>query len=687
MNKCEILAPAGSMESVVAAVRSGANAVYIGAKEFSARASAENFSIDEIKDVTAYCHERDVAVYLTLNTLIFDTELEDALALCGKAYKAGIDAVIVQDMGLASLIRKSMPDLALHASTQMSIHTPSGAMALKELGFKRVVLARELSKAEIKEIADAVDIELEVFVHGALCMSVSGQCYFSAMLGSRSGNRGRCAQPCRLPFKVKGGNGYALSLKDSSLMGYLRELEEMGVKSAKIEGRMKRPEYVSAAVRACREGLDLGKVSDETSETLRSVFSRTGFTDGYYKGKRDKNLFGYRMKDDVTSATEKLFAQIRNSYKDEQRVVGLDMSLELKSGEKAQLTVTDGKHTVTVYSETAAEIAVSSPLSRENAEKNLSKTGGTPYYAENIEFSTDGKAIIPAKELNALRREALAQLGALRAQVREAEILPVELSKTGTKVNCKAQGFVARFTDTDVPSECKEAQRIYVPLFAPIEEYERLLGDNYNVCAEIPRGMFGIESQIKLRLHELKKIGVKGVLASNLGAVYLANSMGFEVHGGFGLNIVNTESLIAFEKMGLKSAELSFELTKNQIKNIGGTIPRGIVAAGYLPLMLLRACPNLNSQVKCRDCNGFSKMQDRLGESFILKCDGNCTEVLNSVYLTLCNEIDIFCGTDFLTFRFTVENSVEKVENIRSFSSKHPYFSKITRGLYQRGVK
>ena len=687
MNKCEILAPAGSMESVVAAVRSGADAVYIGAKDFSARASAENFTIDEIKDVAAYCHERDVLVYLTLNTLIFDTELEDALALCQKAYSAGIDAVIVQDLGLAALIKKSMPDLALHASTQMSIHTPAGAKALKDFGFSRVVLARELSKAEIKEIAEAVDIELEVFVHGALCMSVSGQCYFSAMLGSRSGNRGRCAQPCRLPFKVKGGNGFALSLKDSSLMGYLRELEEMGVKSAKIEGRMKRPEYVSAAVRACREGLDAGKVTEETAEMLRSVFSRTGFTDGYYKGKRDKNLFGYRMKEDVTSATDKLLSQIRNSYKDERKAVSVDMSLTLKSGEKAELEVSDGKHTVTVYSAEAAEIAANTPLSQENAEKNLSKTGGTPYFVQNIKFTTDGKAIVPAKELNALRRDALTELGLLRAAVKDVKILPVELSKTGTKAAVKAQGFVARFTDTDVPAECKEAQRIYLPLFAPVEEYEKLIGNNFNVCAEIPRGMFGIENQIKLRLHELKKIGVKGVLASNIGAVYLANSMGFEVHGGFGLNIVNTESLVAFEKMGLKSAELSFELTKNQIKNIGGTIPRGIIAAGYLPLMLLRACPNLNSQVKCRECNGFSKMQDRMGESFILKCDGNCTEILNSVYLTLCNEIDIFCGADFLTFRFTVENSVEKVENIRSFSSKHPYFSKITRGLYQRGVK
>ena len=687
MSKCEILAPAGSMESVVAAVKSGADAIYIGAKDFSARASAENFTIDEIEKVTAYCRERNVKVYLTLNTLILDSEMQDALALCQQAYIAGIDAVIVQDLGLAALIKKSMPKLPLHASTQMSVHTPSGAKVLKELGFSRVVLARELTCAEIKEIADAVQIELEVFVHGALCMSVSGQCYFSAMLGSRSGNRGRCAQPCRLPFNLKGGNGYALSLKDSSLIPHLRELEKIGVISAKIEGRMKRPEYVAAAVKASRESLDNGEVSEETAETLRSVFSRTGFTDGYYKGKIDKNLFGYRLKEDVTSATNKLLSQIRNSYKDEPKKVSIDMSFSLKCGEKAELSVTDGVNTVTVYSEEAAEIAKSSPTTLESAEKNLSKTGGTPYYLDKLSFDTDGKAILPASALNSMRREALEKLSAIRSKAPATEILPVEFHKTGTKSNSFPTDFVARFSDTDVPSEFKDAKRIYLPLFAPISQYQRLINDKFNVCAEIPRGMFGIESQIKLRLLELKSMGVRAVLASNIGAVYLAKEMGFEVHGGFGLNITNTESLCAYEDIGLKSAELSFELTKNQISEIGGTIPRGIIAAGYLPLMLVRACPNLNSATKCSTCSGDTKMQDRMGEKFILKCDGNCTEILNSYYLTLCNEIDIFCGLDFFTFRFTVENSVEKVENIRSFSSKHHNFSKITRGLYLRGVK
>lgn len=687
MNQTEILAPAGSMESLQAAVGSGADAVYIGAKEFSARASAENFSMEEIEEAVKYCRERNVKVYLTLNTLVFDSEMKAALELCQRAYLAGIDAVILQDLGLAALISKSMPDLALHASTQLSVHTPSGAKALKQLGFSRVVLARELSRSEIAEIASQVDIELEVFVHGALCMSVSGQCYFSAMLGSRSGNRGRCAQPCRLPFKVKGGNGYALSLKDLSLANCLCELRDMGVTSAKIEGRMKRPEYVSAAVKACREGLENGRVSDKTAESLKEVFSRNGFTDGYYKGKRDKNLFGYRQKEDVVSATEKLLAQLRSEYKDERKVVGLELSLSIKQGEKLRLKVSDGNNTVTVYSEEAAQAAKTSPLTAALAEKSLSKTGGTPYFLKRLSFEADGISVASASVLNAMRRAALEQLSEIRRKPPQRKAFAVELNPTATRLSHTPKEFIARFTDTDVPAEFFEAQRIIIPLFAPVKEYERLLNSKFKLCAEIPRGMFGIESQIKLRLRELKKIGVRDVLASNIGAVYLGREAGFRVHGGFGLNITNTESLIAYEKMGAESAELSFELTKNQIARLGGSIPRGIIACGYLPLMLVRACPNLNSRVSCAECGGHSEMQDRRGEKFILKCDGNTTEILNSVYLTVCNEIDIFCGLDFFTLRFTVENSVEKVENIGSFSSKHHNFSKITRGLYLRGVK
>ena len=284
MKKIEILAPAGSFDSVIAAVRSGADAVYLGEKAFSARSSAKNFDDEELKKATAYCHIHGVKVYVTINTIVFDDELEKLKKAIISAAEADVDALIVQNMGVARLAHRLVPDLALHASTQMSIHTASGVKALYEMGFKRVVLAREMSKKEIEKCCE-IPVELEVFVHGALCMCVSGQCYLSAMIGARSGNRGSCAQPCRLPFSVNNQKGgHALSLKDNSIVNHLDELQNMGVASAKIEGRMKRPEYVSAAVRACVEQRDFGFISDKTQKMLRGVFSRTGFTDAYYIG-------------------------------------------------------------------------------------------------------------------------------------------------------------------------------------------------------------------------------------------------------------------------------------------------------------------------------------------------------------------------------------------------------------------
>lgn len=273
MKKIEILAPAGSFDSVIAAVRSGADAVYLGEKAFSARSSAKNFDDEELKKATAYCHIHGVKVYVTINTIVFDDELEKLKKAIISAAEADVDALIVQNMGVARLAHRLVPDLALHASTQMSIHTASGVKALYEMGFKRVVLAREMSKKEIEKCCE-IPVELEVFVHGALCMCVSGQCYLSAMIGARSGNRGSCAQPCRLPFSVNNQKGgHALSLKDNSIVNYLGELQNMGVASAKIEGRMKRPEYVTAAVRACVEQRDFGFISDKTQKMLRGFFT------------------------------------------------------------------------------------------------------------------------------------------------------------------------------------------------------------------------------------------------------------------------------------------------------------------------------------------------------------------------------------------------------------------------------
>ena len=355
--KIEILAPSGGFDSVVAAVRSGADAVYVGEKAFSARASAHNFDSEGLKQAAAYCHIHGVKIYVTVNTIIFDDEFERLKKALIDAAKADVDALIVQNMGVARLARELVPDMPLHASTQMSVHTPSGAKALYEMGFKRVVLSREMSKQEIAQCAK-LPIETEVFVHGALCMCVSGQCYFSAMLGSRSGNRGYCAQTCRLPFTVSGKrNSHALSLKDNSLISHLDELESIGVTSAKIEGRMKRPEYVAAAVRACREQRDLGFVTDETMNMLRGVFSRTGFTDGYFTGKRGISMFGTRTKDDVLSADKNLLSKIRQSIKDEVQNVEVSGKFTAHIGRLPSFEVSDGVHTVFARGDNACEIA------------------------------------------------------------------------------------------------------------------------------------------------------------------------------------------------------------------------------------------------------------------------------------------------------------------------------------------
>lgn len=694
MNSLEILAPAGSAESVKAAVRCGANAVYLGLKQFSARAAAQNFTCDELLEICAYCHQRNVLVYLTANVLIFDSELDTALDLIKQAAKAGIDAVIVQDIGFASLIKKAVPDLPLHGSTQMSVHTKSGAKALYEMGFKRVVLAREMTRKEIKEVVESCPIETEVFVHGALCMCVSGQCYMSAMLGSRSANRGQCAQPCRLPFKVKNGNGYALSLKDNSLVPYLRELEAMGVKSAKIEGRMKRPEYVAAAVTACRESLDYGLVSENTRRLLNDVFSRTGFTDGYYTDRRGQDMFGYRQKSDVVSADSKTFKEIRALYNSERQSVSVSFNFTLKDGEKPKLTLCDGTNTVSAYSDVLPQKAINVELTEEKCAAQLKKTGSTPYNAALVYCDIQSGLSLPISVLNNLRRECTQKLDALRA-----------VPKTYTFTDFDVKNFLSENKRRGIPSQKdKSAKRIclnkceffpylrdfslvFVPLFSPLEKIKELINQGVNVGCEIPRGMFSLDEKIEKRLREIKKLGIENVLALNIGAVYLAKKANLDVCGGFSLNLVNTASLVWAQNYGLKDVELSFELTVNQINTLGAQIKRGIITYGHLPLMLVRNCPQKNGGISCESCKNAGKLTDRLQKEFYLQCENGCTQILNGDVLSVESRLNNFVNIDYRVFRKTVENSVENVESTPDFLSKHLKSKFSTCGLYYRGVK
>lgn len=663
--KFEILAPAGSSESLVAGVRSGANAVYLGGKSFNARRNAGNFNDEELKRACEYCKQRGVKVYLTLNILLSDDELEEAYDTAQSALEAGVDAFIVQDIGTAKMLREHFHGVRLHGSTQMSIMTPAGAKAARDMGFSRIVLPREMSREEIKEIRQSTDLELEMFVHGALCMSVSGQCQLSAMIGSRSGNRGLCAQPCRLEFSA-GGGSHALSLKDLSLIGELKELE--GITSLKIEGRMKRPEYVSAAVCAVKKAIE-GKYCADDGEILKSVFSRSGFTDGYFNSRLGRDMFGIRQKEDVTAARGVL-GELARAYEKEKPLVALDMSFECSEGKPARLIARALGKSVEIIGE-APQKAVNKPLTEQVVIQRLSKLGGTQFYAGNVSVNLGEGLIISAAGINEMRRKAVE---GFNIQPKAAfECKPFEIALPSKKA-CKAPYAAASFRSAAQIPDRHPFKRVFIPIDSTLEDFV----DN-RAGVVLPRGLFGIEGDIAKRLEKLKRAGVTKALCGNIGSYTLAKDMGFEVFGDFGLNIFNSVSA------GLiNSPVLSFELTARQLSKICAD-EAGALVYGRLPLMLMRNCP-VKNDIGCNKCGKNGRLTDRTGAEFPVICSNfPCSELLNSVPLYMLDRLDEI-KTDFHQFYFSVE-SKKQVEHIISLyeSREKPDF-KFTRGLYKRGV-
>ncbi len=676
MSTSEILSPAGGEDQLLAAVRCGANAVYLGGQNFNARRNAANFAVAELGRAVSYCHARGVKVYVAVNTVVLDAEMRGLEEEADRIAEAGADAVILQDMAALRLFIGRYPSIQRHASTQTAVHNIDGARFLQDAGFDSIVLARELSLTEIEAICAAISIQKEAFVHGAHCMSVSGACYLSAMLGGRSGNRGLCAQPCRLNWS-SAERSYALSLKDMSLLPRIRELADAGVTSFKIEGRMKRPEYVAAATSACRLALE-GNPYD--AEALRAVFSRSGFTDGYLSGHRDAQMFGTRTKEDVAGA-DRVLTSLAALYRNEVPLVPVDLRFSLHPDSVSLHAGDGGAHEATVQGG-APEKAIHRTLDEQTTHRHLAKTGGTPFYVRGFQADIDEGLTLSASALNALRRQALDALLTLRGQSRPHVKQPFEIGPpTHYRSLREKPALWARFYQKEQITCLDAFDRIIVPAEEIDAALIAALGEK--LIAQLPAVLFPEdEPGFDAKLASLRKEGLLAVWADNIYGIALARRLGLAVHGGFGLNIANTEALRFYGAQGLADATLSFELSMAGIRSLGGGLPRGIVSYGYLPLMRLRNCP-IQSSVGCADCGQSGSLTDRRQISFALECDRRrSVSLLNSVPLDIAERS--MRGLDHQLLYFTRESAGEIQAVTQRFLAAQKTEQPHTNGLYYR---
>ncbi|MBS5657243.1 MAG: U32 family peptidase [Oscillibacter sp.] len=697
----ELLSPAGSPEALRAAVQNGAGAVYLGWGDFNARRNARNFSDEEFADALSYCHLRGVRVFLTLNTLLTDRELPRALETARKACRLGVDAVLVQDWGLLDLLRQALPDLPLHASTQMSIFTSGGANEVASDGCERVVLARECSREDTEAICAACPAEIEIFAHGALCMCYSGQCAMSAVVGGRSGNRGTCAQPCRLPYGVDepAANRYPLSLKDNSLAQDLSGIRD--VACLKLEGRMKRPEYVAVVTGIYARLLEENRSPTPAEEReLELAFSRSGFTDAYWRGRRGVEMFGTRPEN--APEPRELFEQAKATYeKDSRRTVPVRFACTIQPHAPCVLTVDDGTRAVTVTGP-APEAARTRALTAEEVAERLGKTGGTAFHCAGAAVEVGEGLSLPASAINALRREALASLAEARCAPplrREAEVPPLR------KAECAQERPALTVSLTHAaqltPALLEEAPaRIYLPLEL-LADLPHLPEADTQWCAILPRVWRDRdEADLRRRLEKARELGIDGVLVGNIGHLPLTRGLGLSLYGDFGLNVYNSRSLDYLRRKGLASACLSFELRFSQIRDLKKLLPAEALVYGRLPLMITENClvqnqegcglsaagPLVPAGAPCRESHA---LHDRTGAAFpLLPAFGHRTEVQNSRPLWLADrETWKRLGLAFARLRFTTERPEACVEILRAYRTGGAPPEIFTRGLYERGVE
>ena len=691
----EILSPAGSPEAVRAAVYAGADAVYLGYGPFNARRNARNFDAAELQEAITLCHLYGVKVYLTLNTLASDREVAQAAQVAVEASGLGVDAILVQDMGLLQVVRQVAPDVHLHASTQMTIHNLDGVKKCADLGLTRAVLSRELSRKEISYICAHSPIEIETFVHGALCMCYSGQCFFSSVLGGRSGNRGLCAQPCRLSYGWKGkADRYPLSLKDMSLAGHLQELQDMGVACAKIEGRMKRPEYVWVVTKIYADALREGRepTAEEVAQ-LTAAFSRQGFTDGYFMGRKGAEMFGVR---EVQPEPKELFAAARAGYDKPTQLVPVTLTAHIQAGAPASLTLADGDgHTVTVTGP-VPESARTRPLEAEDVAAQLSKTGGTPYRVETRGVEVGEGLSLPRSALNALRREGVEQLSAQRTALPPRRHFPYEpLPRVKTPTGAPALHVTLRSA-----SQCSPALLDTRParIALPVDEaashpdvVAQVIAQGIQPAVVLPRICWdGEMDTLNAQLTACREQGISHALVGNLGLLDVAKHLGFTLHGDFGLEVFNSHSVDAYRELGLESLTASFELKLAQIRDLSKTLPVELVAYGRLPLMVTENCAMKAGAGQCC-CGSGNTLTDRRGVGFpVLKAWGCRNEIFNADTLFLADKAGDYlrAGVSALQLLFTTEDAQTVADMVLRYQGVgNAVPASYTRGLYYRDVE
>ena len=691
----ELLAPAGSMEALRAAVQNGADAVYLGCDRFNARQSAKNFTPQTLTEAVKYCHIRGVQVHLTLNTLVSDKELAELTELIRSAAQSAVDAFIVQDLGVLRLCRQIAPNIPVHGSTQMTVHSLPGVLMCAAWGMQRVVLSRELSREEISYICQNSPIEIEVFAHGALCMSYSGQCYLSCAIGGRSGNRGRCAQPCRQSYGYgRWQSRHPLSLKDNCLVDYISDLRAMGVASLKLEGRMKRPEYVAAVTQVYRKAIDSGNVTPDMAKTLYTAFNRQGFTDGYYTGSIGSQMFGIREETRDDSAFLKA---MRQSYEaSEASRVGVSFHACVQP-DSTVLRVTDDSGHVCVATGPAPEPARAVALTEQMLTTQLSKTGGTPYFVREVCCQIAPDVSLSAALINSLRRDVLNQLTAQRAR-RNMPVLGRPSKLASFAGNRYAPALSVQITSFEqITGRLLKLQPtvLYVPIHMLLEDTSlcQKLTKAVNVCAVLPRIAHDVElPALKQAMQTVRSLGVKEVLVGNLGLLLPARECGMQIRGDFGLNLYNSGAVCAARELELRSACLSFEMTLPQIRDISKAVPCELLAYGRLPLMITENCLIRARTGQCTCRQASTKLMDKTGAEFPIIRDGaSCRSVLlNGKKLNwLDRQEDLsHLGLWAIRLSFTTENPKEVDRVLASYHNPTPFDpGACTRGLYLRGLE